>query len=179
MRCPRLPAMTPSDDRRFAALGLLVERAAVMEIALRLTFCALVGGRYAAVVAAGQETHWLIENCDAIVRQRGDIQPEQQDAIRTALRACRDANRDRNRLVHDAWGTGPDGAPAVMQSLRHSYQVGGREWTAEQILAGADGVAAAQHQLLTTAEDALGQSSLEAAGQLLAAEARRGTNSPS
>jgi hypothetical protein len=171
--------MTPPDDQRFAALGLLVERAAVMEIALRMAFCALIGGRYAAVVAAGQETHWLIENCDAVVRQRGDVPPDRQDAIRSALRACRDANRDRNRLVHDAWGTGPDGTPAVMQSLRHSYHVSGREWTAEQILAAAAGVAAAQHQLLTTVEDALGHGSLETAGQLLASEARHGMNSPS
>jgi len=172
-------AMTPPDDRRFAALGLLVERAAVMEIALRMTFCALIGGRYAAAVAVGQETHWLIENCEAIMRQRGDIPAEGQDAMRSALRACRDANRDRNRLVHDAWGTGPDGAPAVMESLRHSYQVSGREWTADEILAGAAGVAAAQHLLLTTVEDALGHGSLETAGQLLASEARHGVNSPS
>jgi len=115
----------------------------------------------------------------AIVRERRDIPPERQDAIRSALRACRDANRDRNRLVHDAWGTGPDGTPAVMQSLRHSYQVTGREWTAEQIRAAAAGVAAAQHQLLTAVEEALGQGSLETAGQLLATEARHGMNSPS
>jgi len=171
--------MTPPDDHRFAALGLLVERAAVMEIALRMTFCALIGGRYAAVVAAGQETHWLIENCEAIVRQRGDFRPARQDAMRSALRACRDANRDRNRLVHDAWGTGPDGTPAVMQSVRHSYLVSGREWTAEQILAAAAGVAAAQHQLLTAVEDALGHGSLETAGQLLASQTRHGMNSSS
>jgi hypothetical protein len=171
--------MTPPDDHRFGALGLLVERAAVMEIALRMTFCALIGGRYAAIVAAGQETHWLIENCDAVARQRDDIPADRQDEIRSALRACRDANRDRNRLVHDAWGTGPDGTPTVMQSLRHSYQVSGRQWTAEQILAAAQGVGAAQHQLLTTVENALGKGSLETAGQLLGAEARRRMNSSS
>lgn len=169
----------PPDDDRFAALGQLVEHAAVMEIALRMAFCALVGGRYAAVVAAGQETHWLIENCDAIARQRSDIPQDRQDAIRAALRACRDANRDRNRLVHDAWGTGPDGTPAVMQTLRHSYQISGREWSAEQIRAAAAGVASAQHRLLIAIEDALGAGSLETAGQLLASEARHSTNSPS
>jgi hypothetical protein len=166
----------PADDVRFSALGQLVERAAVMEIALRMTFCALVGGRYAAVVAAGQETHWLIESCDALARQRRDIPQDRRDAIRAALQACRDANRNRNRLVHDAWGTGPDGTPAVMQSLRHSYLVSGRQWDAGQILAAATGVAEAQQQLLTSVEEALGHESLETAGQLLSAETRHGTN---
>jgi len=168
----------PADDDRFSALGQLVERAAVMEIALRMTFCALVGGRYAAVVAAGQETHWLIESCDALARQRHDIRPDRQDGIRAALQSCRDANRSRNRLVHDAWGTGPDGTPAVMQSIRHSYLVSGRQWDAGQILAAAADVAEAQHQLLTSVEEALGHQSLETAGQLLSAETRHGTNSP-
>jgi hypothetical protein len=166
----------PADDERFSALGQLVERAAVMEIALRMTFCALVGGRHAAVVAAGQETHWLIESCDALARQRLDIPQDGRDAVRAALQACRDANRNRNRLVHDAWGTGPDGTPAVMQSLRHSYLVSGRQWDAGQILAAATGVAEAQQQLLTSVEEALGHGSLETAGQLLSAETRHGTN---
>jgi hypothetical protein len=168
----------PAQDDRFSALGQLVERAAVMEIALRMTFCALVGGRYAAVVAAGQETHWLIESCDALARQRHDILPDRRDAIRAALQSCRDANRNRNRLVHDAWGTGPDGTPAVMQSVRHSYLVSGRQWDAGQILATAAGVAEAQHQLLTSVEEALGYGSLETAGQVLSAQTRRGTDSP-
>ena len=46
--------MPPRDDRYYA-LGQLVETAAVMEIALRLTFCVLVGGKYAAVVGGEQE----------------------------------------------------------------------------------------------------------------------------
>jgi hypothetical protein len=156
----------PADDRYYA-LGQVVERAAVMEIALRLAFCALMGGPNAAVVASDQETHWLIENCDALTRQHQDIPAVQRDAIRVALRACREANHDRNRLVHDAWGTGPDGAPAQMKSLRHSYQIAGREWSAEQIRTVADASADAQHGLLAAVEDALGPASLQVAEQLL------------
>ncbi len=77
-----------------------------MEVALRMAFCTLVGGPYAAVIAGSQETHWLIENCDAVVRRHDELTAEQRDSIRAALQACRQANRDRNRLVHEAWGTG-------------------------------------------------------------------------
>lgn len=165
-----LPPETGPDDDRFHA-GQLVERAAVMEIALRMAFCALIGGRYAAVVAGSQETHWLVENCDAVTRLHQDIPAEQRAALRAALRACRDANHDRNRLVHEAWGTDPGGAPATMRSLQHSYQITGRTWDAEQIRSVANAVADAQLALLAAVEVALGPDSLRAAGQLLAERA--------
>jgi hypothetical protein len=164
------PPLTDPDDDRFCALGQVVERAAVMEIALRMAFCALIGGRNAAVVAVGQETHWLIENCDAVARKHEEISPEQREAIRAALRACRDANRDRNRLVHEAWGTGPGGLPAAMQSVRRSYQIAGRMWNLEEIRATAAAMLGAQQDLLASIEDALGPDSLQAVAHLLAAE---------
>jgi hypothetical protein len=160
----------PADDR-FAALGQVVERAAVLEIALRMAFCTLVGGNYPAVIAANQETHWLIENCEAVTRHHRGLTAEQVDAIRTALHVCREANRDRNRLVHEAWGTGADGAPTALQSLRRSYQIAGREWGVTQILTAAEAIAGAEHALLTAIEDAFGPGCLEAAAQLLATEA--------
>lgn len=164
------PRSDPQDDR-FCALGQVVERAAVMEIALRMAFCALIGGRYAAVVAVGQETHWLTENCDAVARKHQEIPADQREKIRAALRACREANRDRNRLVHEAWGTGPGGTPAAMQSVRHSYQITGRLWSVEEIQATADAMLSAQQELLAAIEDALGPGSLQAVARLLAAEA--------
>jgi hypothetical protein len=156
---------SPPDDR-YAALGQVVETAAILEISLRMAFCALLGGRYAAVVARRQETHWLIENCEAIVRQHGELPQGRRDAILHALHACRQANHDRNQLVHDAWGTGPQGAPVVIRSARRSYQIGGRAWEAGQISAVAAAIAAAQGLLLTAIEDALGPDSLVPAGQL-------------
>jgi hypothetical protein len=159
--------MAPRDDRYYA-LGQLVETAAVMEIALRLAFCVLVGGKYAAVVAAEQETHWLIETCDDVARRHDDLTVPQRDAIRAGLRACREANRDRNRLVHDAWGTGPDGAPATFRGGQQSYQISGRAWNIAQIQAAADASVSAQRALLTAIEDSLGPDSVRAAGQLLA-----------
>jgi hypothetical protein len=160
----------PAEDARYAALGQLVEAAAVMEIALRMAFCVLIGSDYAAVVAGGQETHWLIENCDTVARHRADLMPPQQEAIRTALHACRDANRDRNRLVHDAWSTGPDGAPASLQGGQGSYQITGRTWTTPAIRAAGSAIAGAQRSLLIAVEDAFGARSVRVAGQQLAAD---------
>ena len=165
--------MTQSLDERFEALGQVVERAAVMEIALRMAFCTLVGGRYAAAIAGSQETHWLIENCDAVVRRHEELSAEQRDAIRAALQACRQANRDRNRLVHEAWGTGAAGAPSVLQSVCHGYRMAGRDWTISQIRDAAGAISGAQQALLAAVEGAFAPGCLEAAGQLLAADAAK------
>jgi len=169
------PAAAPPEDARYAALGRLVEMAAVMEIALRMAFCALIGSRYAAVVAGGQETHWLIENSDVIARHRDDLNEAQRETIRAALRACREANRDRNRLVHDAWGTDATGTPAAMRGELGSYQITGRAWTTAEIRAVADAIASAQRTLLAAIEETLGSGSMTMAEHLLATDsAERG-----
>jgi hypothetical protein len=167
---PSQPAAPPRDDRYYA-LGQLVETAATMEIALRLAFCALMGGKYAAVVAAEQETHWLLETCDDVARHHDELPVPEREAIRAALRACREANRDRNRLVHDAWGTGADGAPATFSGGQQSYQILGRAWNTAQIQAAADAIANAQRALLAAIENALGPGSVRAAERLLAVDA--------
>jgi hypothetical protein len=165
------PAAAPPEDGRYAALGRLVELAALMEIALRMAFCVLIGSSYAAVVAGGQETHWLIDNCDAIARHRRDLSEAQVDTIRAALRGCRDANRDRNRLVHDAWGTDALGEPAELPGGQGGYQITGRAWTNAEIQAVADAIGSAQRALLAAIEDALGAGAMRSAQRLLAADA--------
>jgi hypothetical protein len=157
-------------DTRYAALGQVVEAAAVMEIALRMAFCVLIGSDYAAVVAGGQETHWLIESCDTIARHRADLSTTQRGTIRAALQACRDANRDRNRLVHDAWGTGPDGMPAALRGGQGSYRITGRTWTAAAIFTARDAIVDAQRVLLAAIEEALGATRMRLAAQQLAAD---------
>ncbi|HEY2285245.1 MAG TPA: hypothetical protein VGH88_05835 [Streptosporangiaceae bacterium] len=160
-----MPSSPPADDR-YAALGQVVEMAAIMEISLRMAFGALVGGPYAAVVASRQETHWLIENCEAVARRHAELPQARRDAILHALRACRQANHDRNRLVHDAWGTGPGGGAVVVRSARRSYEIAGPAWDAGQIAVVAAAITAAQAALLTAIEDALG------ADRLLPAQSR-------
>jgi hypothetical protein len=164
------PAPSP-EDARYAALGQLVEMAAVLEIALRMAFCALIGGKYAAVVAGTQETHWLIENCDAIAHHHEDLSEAHRETVRAALRACRDANHDRNRLVHDAWGTAADGTQASLRGGQGTYLITGRAWTTTQIQAAADAIGGAQRALLAAIEDALGPASMRTAEQLLATDA--------
>jgi uncharacterized membrane protein len=134
--------------------------AAIMEISLRMAFCALTGSRYAALVAASQETHWLIENCDTIARQHHELTQQQRTAVRQALRACRQANHDRNRLVHEAWATHNSGDAVSIPGLRRSYEITGSVWSAAEIRAVADAVVRAQHELLASVESALGPESL-------------------
>jgi hypothetical protein len=165
------PLGTDPPDERFEALGQVVERAAVMEIALRMAFCTLVGGPYAAAVAGSQDTHWLIENCDIVVRRHAEKTAGQRDAIRSALHLCREANRDRNKLVHEAWGTGPADGPAELQNLCRSYQIAGRDWTLAQIRTAAEAISGAQNALLAAVEDAFGPGCLQDAERLLAADA--------
>jgi hypothetical protein len=165
------PLRTDPPDDRFEALGQVVERAAVMEIALRMTFCTLLGGPFAAAVAGSQDTHWLIENCDVVVRRHAEKTTRQREAIRSALHLCREANRARNKLVHEAWGTGSAGESTALQSLCRSYQVAGREWTVAQIREAADAISGAQHALLAAVENAFGPGCLQAAVELLAADA--------
>ena len=164
------PQGTHPRDDRFEALGQVVERAAVMEVALRMAFCTLVGGTYAAAIANSQDTHWLIENCDVVARRHADVSAEHRNAIHTALHACRQANRDRNRLVHEAWGTA-HGEPTALQSVCHSYRIAGRAWTVTQIRDAAEAISGAQNALLSAVEAAFPPGCLEAAGQRLAAEA--------
>jgi hypothetical protein len=164
--------MAGGGDDRYEALGRVVEAAAVMEIALRMAYCALTGGEYAALVADGQEAHWLIDSCDVVARHHGELNQASRDAIRQALRACRDASRDRNRLVHDAWNLTADGRPVTVASRARSYEIAGRPWAVDDIKAVAAGIAAAQRELLGSVEDALGPDRLDAARHELAAGAR-------
>jgi hypothetical protein len=150
-----MPSSWPADDR-YVALGRVVETAAIMEISLRMAFGALLGGPYAAVVASRQETHWLIENCEAVTRAHAELPQARRDEILHALRACRQANHDRNRLVHEAWGTGPGGAPVTVRGAGRSYEITGPVWDAGQIAAVAAAISGAQALLLAAIEDALG-----------------------
>jgi hypothetical protein len=168
--------MTEPQDDRYFALGQVVETAAVMEISLRMAFCALMNSEYAGVVAENQETHWLTESCDLLTRHHRALQRDQQNAIHAALQSCREANRARNRLVHDAWGTSPDGAPATIQTARGSYPIAGRAWTVGEIRTVADLIATAQNELLTAIEAALGTESLRQEEQLRTDDLRSADN---
>lgn len=101
---------TPSDDgiRQLVALGGLVQASSQLEMSLRMLYCALLESKYAAVTAAGQNASWLIENCRATARRRSDLTEPQQTQILELLGHAATAMEQRNRFVHDVWGSGGD-----------------------------------------------------------------------
>lgn len=104
-----LPPESVEYDRLLIALGRVVQESAQLENVLRMAFCALVGSKYAAIVAAGQQVNWLIEQCRAVAREYREISDEHRNALLEVLGACRQANDERRRLVHHVWGHGPGG----------------------------------------------------------------------
>lgn len=105
-----------SNDERLIALGRVVDEASKLEMALRTAFCALVGSKFAAVVAGGQMASWLIENCKALVEAHVELSDEQRQRFKDLLSASQAANTARNRLVHDVWTIEGDGTYGQMQS---------------------------------------------------------------
>jgi hypothetical protein len=120
-------ALTTEMNQRLMWLGLVVENSAKLEGALRSAFCALVGSKYAVIVAAGQNTAWLIEQCRALTKAHRDISEEHQAAILEVLDAASQANGQRRTMVHHEWtGTSKNGASLVgSKRLTHEMTVDG------------------------------------------------------
>lgn len=112
------PAAVQSERR--AALGLVIEWAAIMEEILRAGFCSLVGGKYAAVVAGAQGAEWLLENCKAVAKVHREICDDDKAATITALDRCSAANKRRNTLVH---GVKAAQASSTGRTLSLSYRM--------------------------------------------------------
>ena len=74
-------------------------------------------------------TDRLVENCKLML-EKVDASDEFKDAAKAALAAAKDANRERNRVVHDMWMPAIDeeGAPLPGQwQQMHRYK-GGLGW---------------------------------------------------
>jgi hypothetical protein len=83
------------------ALGGVVLEAAHLERALRAALSALVGSKYATVVAGHLTEAALIEDCRKITEYHtGPTEPVKQTVL-SALAACDAARRKRNRIMHD------------------------------------------------------------------------------
>jgi hypothetical protein len=50
-----------------------------------------------------------------IARHHTDIPASAEATLLAALRACREANRERNRVVHDTWATRPGNVMVTLQ----------------------------------------------------------------
>ena len=94
------------DELRHALGGVVLE-AAYLERTLRTAFSALVGSKYAAVVDGRLTAAALLEDCERITRYHTGLTEAAKETLLAALRACRQANKERNRVIHDTWATRP------------------------------------------------------------------------
>jgi hypothetical protein len=143
---------------RLLALGSVIEASGTMEDLLRDAFCALVGSKFAAVVAGGQGADWLIGCCKALVEAHVEFPEAHRESVKAALQLCRSANERRNRLAHGAntISSQPDGAFQVLRSRRHQYKLHVEQWTPAEIDDVAAALGHACEELLTAMMQAAG-----------------------
>jgi hypothetical protein len=125
----------PQDMDRWMTLGQIVEHSVHMEVILRRSFCALMGSKCAAIVAGGQDTSWLIDNCRAIVKFHRELAEEKKAAISDALTACSEAYGRRNQLVHGWWDPLQDEAEVIVtrKSRRRTFKDLIERWTLDEM----------------------------------------------
>ena len=132
----------------YFALGKIAENSALLEFTLRSAFCALISSKYAGVVAGGQSTEWLIEQCKALTDANAEMADDQRQVIKHALQLCKEANQQRNAFIH-----GPrmkflvDGGVLTGRSRRHADEMQFKIWTAEMIRDGVTALVKASDQL--------------------------------
>jgi hypothetical protein len=110
------------DELRHALGGVVLE-AAYLERILRAAFSALVGSKYAAVVDGRLTAAALIEDCEQITRYHTGVTEPAKEALLAALRACRQANKERNRVIHDTWATRPGSVMVTLHDEGRSHDV--------------------------------------------------------
>lgn len=138
------------------ALGGIVLEAAYMERVLRAVFSALVGSKYAAVVDGRLTASGLIEDCEHLANYHMDIPAQARGAVLAALRACHEANRERNRVIHDTWATRPGSVLVTLRGERGSHEVTVTARTLAEVRQLADQVADAAEALKAAMTQALG-----------------------
>jgi hypothetical protein len=138
------------------ALGGIVLEAAYMERMLRAAFSALVGSKYAAAVDGRLTVAMLIEDCERITTYHTAITQPAKEALRAALKACHDANRERNRVIHDSWAARPGAVMVTLQGGRAAHEVMVTAQTLAEARQLADQVAAATEALKAAMASALG-----------------------
>jgi len=106
-----------------------------MEHALRTAFCALVGTKFAAVVAGGQSVAWLNGECEALADAHAEMPDDKRQAIKDALSLCKTASERRNILVHGVktYSREGDGALLTFRSRKNSHVRVVQQWTPAEI----------------------------------------------
>jgi hypothetical protein len=144
-------------SEKLIALGLVTEWSATLESTLRSAFCSLVGSKYAAIVAGGQGTAWLIEQCRALTDANLEIRADRKQAIMDALQLCHEANQRRNTLVHGVKSASraSDGFLQTSRSRRGSDEPQLEPWTPATIRQAATALARADGQLAGALQNAV------------------------
>jgi hypothetical protein len=143
-------------DELQRALGGIVLESAYLERVLRVAFSALVGSKYAAVIDGRWSAFALIEDCEQIVKYHTGIPELTKEKLAVALKGCHEANRQRNRMIHDAWATRPGDVMVTLQGGGRSHDVTVRARTLVEVRQIADQVEAAADELKAAMTDALG-----------------------
>jgi hypothetical protein len=143
-------------DKLQHALGAIVLESAYLERTLRAAFSALVGSKYAAVIDERWAAAALIEDCEQIAKHHTHIAEPAKETLVTALKACRQANRQRNRVIHDAWAMRPGDLMVTLPGNRKSHEVTVTAWTLAEVRQLADQVGDAADELKAAMTTALG-----------------------
>jgi len=159
-----LSAMDTNELQR--SLGAIVLEAAYMERMLRAAFSALVGSKYAAVVDGRLMAFALIEDCRHIAKAHTDLDDQARHRLVAALDACEEANRKRNRVIHDAWATRPGDVMVTLQSTRSSHDVTVKARTIGELHQLADEISGAADHLTAAISAAFGSAALRIEDQL-------------
>ena len=138
------------------ALGGVVLESAYLERTLRTAFSALVGSKYAAVVDGRLTASALIEDCERLTKCHTAIPAPAKNAVLAALRACHEANRQRNRVIHDTWATRPGNVLITLQGGQTSHEVKVTVQTLAEVRQLGDQVASAADSLKAAMSAALG-----------------------
>jgi len=138
------------------ALGGIVLESAYLERVLRTAFSALVGSKYAAVVDGRLTASALIDDCQQLARYHTGLSEPAKEALLTALRACHEANRERNRVIHDTWATRPGNVMVTLHGGQRSHDVTITARTLAEVRQLADRVADAAEALEAAMTSALG-----------------------
>jgi hypothetical protein len=148
------------------ALGAVVLEAAYLERVLRAAFSALVGSKYAVLVHARLTVTALIEDCERLARLRTDISDPHRHGLLEALKACHEANSDRNRVIHEVWETQPGTAMVMPDSNRNTHDAMVTARTPDEARRVADRVGDAAHDVKTAMTAALGPGWVLVEGEL-------------
>jgi hypothetical protein len=138
------------------ALGAIVLESSYLERNLRAALSALVGSKYAAVIDGRWTAAALIEDCEQIAKHHTHIAQPARLALLAALKACHQANRQRNRMIHDAWAIRPGDVTVTLQGSRKSHDVTITVRTPAEVRLLADQVGEAADNLRSAMTTALG-----------------------